>query len=95
MATTRKREEERGNASEEDPKYVWFGEKARKVREDLKGNLFCKHCINNCDLINNYTEEFIHFTIFLVTKPRIAFKLYQNIRKGYGSHYIKALENTV
>ena len=81
-----------GNALKEDIESVWFGERAWRIRKHLKKSSFCKHCLNNCDIINNYSEEFLHFIAFLLVRPKIIIKLYRSLKEGkYSSKYINAL----
>jgi MoaA/NifB/PqqE/SkfB family radical SAM enzyme len=77
-----------GNALEDNIEEVWFSKKANKYRESLKRNKFCRTCLNSCDMLNNYNEEFLHFFWFLIKNPRLAYMLYKKTRDGYLKYYI-------
>ena len=78
-----------GNALKDNLFEMWFSEKTNKLRKSLKTNEFCKTCLNSCDMLNNYNEEFLHFFWFLLKNPKISYDLFKKTREGYLREYVK------
>lgn len=77
-----------GDARKDDLNEIWFSEKTDKFRKSLKSNKFCETCLNSCDMLNNYNEEFLHFFWFLLTNPKLSHNLFKKSRQGYLKNYV-------
>jgi len=64
-----------GNAKTESGENIWFGERAKTFRKNMKNLQFCKTCLNSCDMVNNYNEEFLDVLFFLLKRPGISYNL--------------------